>query len=262
MPKAVGQDSMLMSPAERADVIVDFTGYQGVRLFLINEGPDEPFGGGTPGVDFPFADPAATTGQVLKFVVDLPLSQPDTSVDPASLYLPSPPRLGVPSVHRRVALLEEVGNGGPRAALLGKAEGQGPTAMPEAPLEPSRRSERPVAFGDEPRVGGFIFLWRAGREGMRQGKLMAINADGYNHFVIFRGVWGNRVLLADPAWGNRTMPAEKFESIWLDYPEFGRVGFVVKRSEGNNVGRPFGQRRSIPLVGYLAARRQCWRLSP
>ena len=142
-----------MSPAERADVIVYFTGYQGVRLFLINEGPDEPFGGGTPGVDFPFADPA-TTGQVLKFVVDLPLSQPDTSVDPASLYLPSPPRLGVPSVHRRVALLEEVGNGGPRAALLGKAEGQGPTAMPEA-----RLWSDPIT--ESPRVGA-TEIWEMG----------------------------------------------------------------------------------------------------
>jgi spore coat protein A, manganese oxidase len=127
LPKAVEQESMLMSPAERADVIVDFTDCEGARLFLINEGPDEPFGGGTPGVDFPFADPA-TTGQVLKFVVDRPLSQPDISADPASLHLPSPPRLGAPSVTRRVALLEETGNGGPRAALLGKVSGAGSNA--------------------------------------------------------------------------------------------------------------------------------------
>ena len=91
------------------------------------------------------------------------------------------------------------------------------------------------------------YVERRGYQGIGYGKLtledlverapvmVPINADGYNHFVIFRGVWGNRVLLADPAWGNRTMPAEKFESIWLDYPEFGRVGFVVKRSEGNDV---------------------------
>jgi bilirubin oxidase len=145
LPKAVGQDSMLMSPAERADVIVDFTGGQGARLFLINEGPDGPFGGGTPGVDFPFADPA-TTGQVLNFVVDLPLSQPDTSVDPASLHLPSPPPLGAPSLTRKVALLEESGVGGPRAVLLGKVEGQGPTATPDA-----RRWSDPIS--ENPQVG-------------------------------------------------------------------------------------------------------------
>ena len=35
--------------------------------------------------------------------------------------------------------------------------------------------------------------------------MVPINALGYNHFVVFRGVIGNRVLIADPAWGNRTM---------------------------------------------------------
>ena len=42
---------------------------------------------------------------------------------------------------------------------------------------------------------------------------------------------GNRVLLADPAFGNRTMLAAKFERAWLDYPEFGKVGFVVVRAD-------------------------------
>jgi spore coat protein A, manganese oxidase len=148
LPKAVQQDSMLMSPAERADVIVDFTGCQGARLFLINEGPDEPFGDGTPGVDFDFADPA-TTGQVLKFVVDLPLSQPDTSVDPASLHLPSPPPLGAPSVTRKVALFEEMGNGGPRAVLLGTVEGQGPTATPVPRLWSDPITENPQVGATE-----------------------------------------------------------------------------------------------------------------
>ena len=41
-------DQLLMAPAERADVIVDFTRVPvGTELYLINEGPDEPFGGGT-----------------------------------------------------------------------------------------------------------------------------------------------------------------------------------------------------------------------
>jgi uncharacterized protein len=61
--------------------------------------------------------------------------------------------------------------------------------------------------------------------------IVPIDANGYKHFVIFRGVLGNRVLLADPAWGNRTMPIEKFEAMWLDYPELGKVGFVVVEQE-------------------------------
>jgi predicted double-glycine peptidase len=59
--------------------------------------------------------------------------------------------------------------------------------------------------------------------------MVPVNFDGYNHFVVFRGMRGNRVLLADPAFGNRTVLAAKFEERWLDYPEFGKVGFVVSR---------------------------------
>jgi uncharacterized protein len=61
--------------------------------------------------------------------------------------------------------------------------------------------------------------------------MVPVNFHGYNHFVVFRGALGNRVLLADPAFGNRTMLAEKFEDGWLDYPEFGKVGFVVARAD-------------------------------
>ena len=36
----------------------------------------------------------------------------------------------------------------------------------------------------------------------------------FNHFVVFRGIQGDRVLLADPAWGNRTMQIPYFMNIW------------------------------------------------
>lgn len=62
--------------------------------------------------------------------------------------------------------------------------------------------------------------------------LVPINTIGYNHFVIFRGLAGNRVLLADPAWGNRTMTVERFQRSWIDYGTIGRVGFVVARADG------------------------------
>lgn len=61
--------------------------------------------------------------------------------------------------------------------------------------------------------------------------MVPVRLHGYNHFVVFRGALGNRVLLADPAFGNRTMFAATFEDAWLDYPEFGRVGFVVARTD-------------------------------
>ncbi len=83
-----------------------------------------------------------------------------------------------------------------------------------------------------------------GYEGIGYGKLtlddlierapvmVPIDTNGYNHFVVFRGVVGNRVLLADPAWGSRTMTVDKFQQKWLDYPEFGHVGFVVATRGG------------------------------
>lgn len=60
--------------------------------------------------------------------------------------------------------------------------------------------------------------------------MVPVDALGYNHFVIFRGVMNDRVLLADPAWGNRTMTTDKFKRMWLDYGKrMGHVGFVVER---------------------------------
>ncbi|MBN2864992.1 MAG: C39 family peptidase [Thiotrichales bacterium] len=61
--------------------------------------------------------------------------------------------------------------------------------------------------------------------------IVPINTFGYNHFVIFRGIRGNRVLLADPAWGNRTMLVKEFEKMWIDFPEIGKVGFVVASTD-------------------------------
>jgi hypothetical protein len=68
--------------------------------------------------------------------------------------------------------------------------------------------------------------------------MVPVDALGYNHFVIFRGVMGDRVLLADPAWGNRTMTINKFKRMWLDYGKsMGHVGFLVKRPGVEPVSR-------------------------
>jgi predicted double-glycine peptidase len=62
--------------------------------------------------------------------------------------------------------------------------------------------------------------------------IVPIEAYGYQHFVVFRGLLDNRVLLADPAFGNRTMQLSDFESAWIEFTEIGRVGFVVVRKDG------------------------------
>lgn len=61
--------------------------------------------------------------------------------------------------------------------------------------------------------------------------IVPISVHGYQHFVVFRGSLGNRVLLADPAFGNRTMSKPRFEESWLAQPGLGRVGFYVERRD-------------------------------
>lgn len=65
--------------------------------------------------------------------------------------------------------------------------------------------------------------------------MVPIKVLGYNHFVVFRGAAANRVLLADPAWGNRTMLLSDFMNSWINFPGIGRVGFVVKRRDGTSM---------------------------
>jgi spore coat protein A, manganese oxidase len=101
----VNGNRILMGPAERADVIVDFTNVPLGSWVLGNVGPDEPFGGGTPGVDFVVADPD-TTGQVMEFRVG-PALTPDPTTPPQFLQLPPiVPLTG--GTTRRLALLEEL----------------------------------------------------------------------------------------------------------------------------------------------------------
>jgi spore coat protein A, manganese oxidase len=124
---AAGADGrLLLSPAERADVVVDFTQVPTGEHVLRNLGPDEPFGGGEPGVDFDAADPA-TTGQVMQLRV-VPRQGQDRSTPPEFLELPTVTDLPPGSV-RRLALVEEMsmepGLDAPVAALLGTVDDDG-----------------------------------------------------------------------------------------------------------------------------------------
>ena len=103
-PAMLGQ--LLMAPAERADVIVDFTNVPvGTEIILQNLGPDEPFGGGIPGLDFDPAD-ASTTGQVMSFRV-VAATGLDPSTHPLDLVLPAAAPLGAPSATQLLSLNEE-----------------------------------------------------------------------------------------------------------------------------------------------------------
>ena len=109
VPGTFAEQALLMGPAERPDVIVDFSGLEnGDQVIVFNTGPDAPFGGFP---DIP-ADPA-TTGQVMKFVVNTALAtaggDPSTPA-PALVLDPNPggvPKLGAPDAIQDLALLEE-----------------------------------------------------------------------------------------------------------------------------------------------------------
>ncbi len=114
---------LLIGPAERSDLIVDFTNVAVGNYVLANAGPDEPFGGGSPGIDFVVADPA-TTGQVMEFRV-VPALTVDDSTPPQFLQLPAITPLPAATVTRPLALLEEMSafHDGPAEALLGVVSG-------------------------------------------------------------------------------------------------------------------------------------------
>jgi bilirubin oxidase len=118
----VQRRQLLLAPAERADVIVDFTGVSpGTEILLLNVGPDEPFSGGLPGKDFKPADPN-TTGQVMQLRV-IGATGSDSSTPPSQLGLP--PIISLPAATRTRRLsLNELDSAvlrrvGPREAELG-----------------------------------------------------------------------------------------------------------------------------------------------
>jgi FtsP/CotA-like multicopper oxidase with cupredoxin domain len=132
LSEPVQRSELLMSPAERADVIVDFTNVPvGGEVVLQNVGPDEPFGGGVPGVDFTPANPDST-GQVMQFRVVASRDR-DTSQPPDKLKLPKYAPLGTADNTRQVSLNEDVSHVlpdvGPREALLGTMNGASPNPL-------------------------------------------------------------------------------------------------------------------------------------
>ncbi len=57
--------------------------------------------------------------------------------------------------------------------------------------------------------------------------IVPVELGGYRHFVIVRGAVADRVLLADPAFGNRSLRESEFRSAWL-----AGIAFVVERRDG------------------------------
>jgi spore coat protein A len=120
LPDPVELPHLLMAPAERADVIVDFSGYEdGDVIYLVNDGPDAPFGG----ITLEDISDWESTGLVMKVKVSgEPVDDPSTPPD--ELGLPAITPLGDETVNPyQLSLNEEEDpmypEAGPSAALLG-----------------------------------------------------------------------------------------------------------------------------------------------
>lgn len=57
--------------------------------------------------------------------------------------------------------------------------------------------------------------------------IVPVEFRGYPHFVVVRGRSGDKMLIADPAFGNRTVEVSSFERAWQ-----GKIGFIVQRRDG------------------------------
>lgn len=135
LPQPMTINQLLLAPAERADLIIDFNALDNTELVLQNLGPDEPFKG--MGVGAP-ANPA-TTGQIMKVKVSLPFddSVSEASVDASTVLrddITPPSQTGAT---RKLVLFEGLDDFGRLQPLLGTL-GQGSLAW----FEPI--SENPV----------------------------------------------------------------------------------------------------------------------
>jgi uncharacterized protein len=57
--------------------------------------------------------------------------------------------------------------------------------------------------------------------------IVPIRTREYDHFVLFRGLRGDRVYLTDPVAGNITLKASNFVAVW-----HGGIGMVFKSNKG------------------------------
>src|SRR6266496_162772 len=154
---------LLIAPGERFDVIIDFRGFAGQTLTLVN-GAKAPYPSGTP------ADPS-TVGQILQFRVTKPLRSADDSYDPAGgLPLRTPMvRLAnasagtfaagvTPDVHRQLTLVEVEGAGGPIEVLVNNTEFEGLREDDRSPIPDATPDGRGNYLTELPRVGS-TELW-------------------------------------------------------------------------------------------------------
>jgi len=80
--------------------------------------------------------------------------------------------------------------------------------------------------------------------------IVLLNDKGYQHFVVIKGMTGERILVGDPASGARAMPRAAFEAAWV-----GKLLFVVHGYPGAarfNVTAEWRAAPAAPLAAVVA----------
>ena len=79
--------------------------------------------------------------------------------------------------------------------------------------------------------------------------IVPLRWHGFRHFVVYRGRHRDRVLFADPAFGNRTLSVDAFKSAWV-----GRIAFIVIDPANPNAPNRLGS--PLKLFIYPGAQAQ------
>jgi spore coat protein A, manganese oxidase len=162
--------ALLLAPAERADIIIDFADFAHETLVVLN----------TANAPYPSGDPPdpKTNGQVLQVRVNLPKQGRDTSFDPAApsatlrgdkhgppaiVRLTEPDRgtiaRGVTiSGRRQLILIEVEGDGGPIEVLVNNTKWDGRRANSGAPIPGFKPDGRGNGVSELPQIGS-TELW-------------------------------------------------------------------------------------------------------
>jgi len=148
-PVSVG--ALLLAPAERADTIVDFSGFAGQTLYLGNNA-NAPFPDGDP------VDPDSN-GQIMKIIVGPADSVVDNTCDPASggCTLRQNPIVALEAptdaVDRQLTLNESMGAGGPLIVMVNNSRWNGKEGMIGDPIPGSTNLYGDTWATEMPQVG-------------------------------------------------------------------------------------------------------------
>ena len=89
--------------------------------------------------------------------------------------------------------------------------------------------------------------------------IVLTNTRGYKHFVVVKGVTEDKVLVADPALGNRIVPREEFEAVWngiafviLDDSEMAQAFVNAEKDWQIRQKAPIGEGRGAEDIGFFA----------